>query len=494
MRIPRLLVFSLAASLGCASGQAFAQGCVTATGTGVVQNAAFPAQTGSFTATFDATPLAASINSTVGLSNGAQSSTTGLAAIVRFNTNGRIDARNGGGYAADAVIPYSANLTYRFRLEVSVPAHTYSIFVTPPGAAERTVGTNFAFRSEQSGVTSLSSRGVWSGSGSNRVCNLIVTPSGGGGGAACPTCTHKRLKIVNGCGQPMWVFYQTGFQGGVLNAPNRHRLGGLGSFIEYDIPDKGLAGVRFWPGMGCDATGNNCLIGASGGPASDGFTCPAMIGCAPAVDSKFEGTFGCISPIASGQCQQNPSAPPGTPLPRDDFWDTSMVDGYTLPLRLVVRGTCPLGNPGGPPGGVIDCSTLRFSDCPQNEDLSTNGQFPALGNQNLLLRHPNTNQIVGCYSPVAKLTFVHWQSLPRPPFFGTTFAPTDPQARMYACPTPPVSVEQCRTGPVINTDFVNLIHNRCNNTYAYAYDDVAGLSRCPAATNVSYEVTFFCPQ
>ncbi|HJZ81708.1 MAG TPA: hypothetical protein VKD91_15230 [Pyrinomonadaceae bacterium] len=32
---------------------------------------------------------------------------------------------------------------------------TYSIYVTPAGGTELTVGTNFAFRTEQSGVTAL---------------------------------------------------------------------------------------------------------------------------------------------------------------------------------------------------------------------------------------------------------------------------------------------------------------------------------------------------
>jgi hypothetical protein len=309
-----------------------------------------------------------------------------------------------------------------------------------------------------------------------------------------PNCTSKRLKIVNGCGNPMWIFFQTGFNGGTLNAQNQKLLANMGDFIEYDIPDKGLAGVRFWPGMECDNTGNNCHIGASGGPVSNGFTCPGTIGCAPPIDSKFEGTFGCVSSMPLANCQANPSANPPAPLPRADFWDASMVDGYTLPVKVVVHGSCPPGNPGGPAGGIIDCSTLHFSDCPQHENLSTNGQFPSLADENLLRLHPTTGQVVGCYSPSSKLTMGQWQSIPNPPFTGTTFNPADPQAQMYACPTPPITPDVCRAGPAATTNFTNLIHAKCNNTYAYAYDDVNGLSSCPATTSTSYEVTFFCPQ
>ena len=339
--------------------------------------------------------------------------------------------------------------------------------------------------------------------------NASATPTATVSGG-CPTCTSKRLKIINGCTQPIWIQYHTGFNGGALNAPNRYRLPAPGSFIEYDIPDKGLAGVRFWPGLGCDADGHNCQVGASGGPATMGFTCPAPIGCAPPVDSKFEGTFGCLSSISPGSCQVNPSD--GRPLGRLDWWNTSMVDGYTLPVRVRVVGTCPAGpqrdSPGGPIGGVVDCSGLRLADCPRIEDLSTNGQFsqspgsPAgttLRSQDLLLRRPNpdgtySSVTAGCMSPSAKLTSGQWQSIPKPPFTGTTYAPTDVQAQWYACPSPPISPEQCMAGPAAVTRYTTMIHSICNNTYAYAYDDVAGLLTCPAATDLRYEVTFYCPQ
>ena len=130
-------------------------GCATVTSGGGWQNFAISPQTGAFTAEFDATPSASLIDSVVGLSRGAQTAYTGFATLARFNPSGNIDARNGGAYAAASTIPYSANVTYHFRLVVNVPARTYSIFVTPAGGTEQTVGTNFAFRTEQNTVTSL---------------------------------------------------------------------------------------------------------------------------------------------------------------------------------------------------------------------------------------------------------------------------------------------------------------------------------------------------
>ena len=141
---------------------------------GGFQNAAFATQTGAFTAEFDATPSASPINSYVALSQGAQTAHTGFAAIARFNPTGQIERRDGGVYAADSTINYSANVRYHFRLVVDVPSRSYSVFVTPQGGSEITVATNFAFRSEQSGVTSLNSRGIWAGTGSLNVCGFVI--------------------------------------------------------------------------------------------------------------------------------------------------------------------------------------------------------------------------------------------------------------------------------------------------------------------------------
>jgi hypothetical protein len=318
--------------------------------------------------------------------------------------------------------------------------------------------------------------------------SATATPTSAPGG--CPGCTNKRLKIINGCGQPMWIQYLNGTGGGVLNAPNRNQLATLNSYIEYDIPDIGIAGIRFWPGMGCDATGNNCTIGASGGPASMGFTCPAA-GCGPPIDSKFEASFGCLPGVASASCQQNPSAP-GTPLGRIDWWNSSAVDGYTLPFQVKAVGSCPVGpqpdGPGGPPGGVVSCTSIKFADCPATENLSSNGAYPSLSSVNLKLTNPNNGAQAGCFSPSGKLTFSQWNA------GFTTYPADDPHAQLYSCPTPPITPTQCSSGPAASTNYTNLIHSKCTNTYAYAYDDTFGLATCPSATNMHYEVTFFCPQ
>jgi phosphodiesterase/alkaline phosphatase D-like protein len=140
------------------------------------QNQSFASQTGSFTAEFEATPANAKMDGVVGLSNGPASTYGGLAAIVRFNTTGNIDARNGGAYSATTSIPYSAGTPYRFRLVINLSARTYSVYVRSGSSAEQLLANNFSFRTEQAGVTALNNMGLYASAGSESACRLTVTP------------------------------------------------------------------------------------------------------------------------------------------------------------------------------------------------------------------------------------------------------------------------------------------------------------------------------
>jgi hypothetical protein len=137
-------------------------------------NGTIPIQAGTFTAEWDATPSTSLNNSNVGLSLGPQSAFTGLAIAGRFNPTGQIDARNGGAFAAVSNINYFAGVKYHFRAIVNVPANTYSIYVTPSGQSEINIGTNFAFRTEQKGITSLDHWDAISQVGLVQLCNLVI--------------------------------------------------------------------------------------------------------------------------------------------------------------------------------------------------------------------------------------------------------------------------------------------------------------------------------
>lgn len=153
----RTLMAALAAiALYGLSPQSMAQTCVTATSNDTFHSTAIsPAQTGTFTFGFDATPSASRLNAVVALSKGSQTAYTGYATLVRFNNVGMIDAYNGTKYAATNAIPFAAGVTYHVREVVDAVNRAYSVYVTGPSGTEQTLATNFLFRSEQSTVSSI---------------------------------------------------------------------------------------------------------------------------------------------------------------------------------------------------------------------------------------------------------------------------------------------------------------------------------------------------
>jgi Carbohydrate family 9 binding domain-like len=143
-------------------------------------NTPFPNQTNTFTATFDATPSeGAPLDVVMALSSGPRTNFPDFACLVRFQTAGIIDARNGANYEGPATdIPFSANVSYHFRLVVNIPAQTYSVYVTPAGGTELLVGQDFAFRPTAISPTNLNNWGIISDiEGSATVCNFkVVSP------------------------------------------------------------------------------------------------------------------------------------------------------------------------------------------------------------------------------------------------------------------------------------------------------------------------------
>ncbi|MCD6049585.1 MAG: hyaluronate lyase [Verrucomicrobia bacterium] len=106
-----------------------------------------------FTFEFDASPSTNVIDGVMGLSSGSAAGYTNLACIVRFNTTGFIDARNGGAYVATNAITYAAGADYHFRLVVNMTNRTYTAYVTPEGSNEQLIGENYGFRTEQTNIT-----------------------------------------------------------------------------------------------------------------------------------------------------------------------------------------------------------------------------------------------------------------------------------------------------------------------------------------------------
>lgn len=99
-----------------------------------------------------------------------------LSSLIHFSPAGVIQARDGDSFAP-STIPYLAGETFHFRLMENLPAATYSVFVTPPGAPEIPLGTNLQVPSGQRGATTLGGWGILVSSPDNAtlsVCNFNV--------------------------------------------------------------------------------------------------------------------------------------------------------------------------------------------------------------------------------------------------------------------------------------------------------------------------------
>lgn len=114
-----------------------------------------------------------------------------------------------------------------------------------------------------------------------------------------------------------------------------------------------------------------------------------------------------------------------------------------------------------------DCQ-LSVNQCPTNE-------IDGLGN----LMVTKGSQAVACLSPCKRWNY------PAP--FGLGLSEQQGDGLQFCCPSP-ITVDQCRSGIVTQTQYVNLVQSTCPSAYSYSYDDVKGLHSC--ASQTSYIVNF----
>lgn len=279
----------------------------------------------------------------------------------------------------------------------------------------------------------------------------------------------ERLRITNNCEYTIWIQQQNMPSG----TPSVVKLIS-GAHQDYTIPAEGLASTRLWPKKGCDDSGENCTIGQSSDPCPSG-------GCPPPVDSKIEATWGCTLSDQT-QCANTPQ---GDRI-ADTYWNTSAVDGYTFPFTATVSGNTITDS--GAPCDAADCSNLLLSSCPTTDNLSVGESgtvYPAYTSVDLSVKNDG-GTVIGCYSPCKKFNY--------PTFGGYGLNEDADPPVIYCCPTPPISSEECRAGPVVGTEYVTSVHQMCNSeVYTYAYDDALGLRHCSADTKVELTVGPNCP-
>ena len=197
------------------------------------------------------------------------------------------------------------------------------------------------------------------------------------------------ITVINRCTAPIWIGTTSGVIPNNPILPNNVLLTARGGSYVYGTT--GWNG-RLWPKMGCSTGGNGCAIGEL-------------------ANSLVEFNFG-----------------------NTVWYDVSLVDGYTLPLRVVPSvASC----------AVAECN-LTLSSCP-------NSQYPLL--------------VTGkaCLSPCSYT-----------------------KSEANCCGG--ISPSACRNGSVVKTEYVELIHRVCPSVYSYSYDDANGLHTC-TGDGVSFTIS-----
>jgi hypothetical protein len=129
-------------------------GCVNSPASLTAQRISFPVSPASgFTATFSATPSSSAMDAALGFFV-LTSQQPALSSLINFSPAGIIQIRDGDSFTPSTVT-YTAGEAFQFRLVENVPVATYSLFVTPSGAAEIPLATNLQVPSDQRGATTL---------------------------------------------------------------------------------------------------------------------------------------------------------------------------------------------------------------------------------------------------------------------------------------------------------------------------------------------------
>ncbi len=154
-------------------------------------NKGFARQTSNFRISFKISALENNIDAVTGLSNGLASEYDSLGPIIRLNTTGQIEARNGYTYSAEESLNYVLGKVYLITLDVDLVSRKYSATAKNDLNQTYQIATNYAFRSSQFSVTELNNLGIFAYSGSLKVFDItspvaLITPTPSSSPTATP--------------------------------------------------------------------------------------------------------------------------------------------------------------------------------------------------------------------------------------------------------------------------------------------------------------------
>jgi len=131
-------------------------------------------QNGVFTVEFDVVPNMDNMLGVTTFCPGVPTEHDDCACLIRFNSVGNIDVRNGDNYQAVNTVGYSAGTNYHFVADIDIPNHQYDVYVTPSGGSQSTLATDYAFRSSQSSCSSIAYWGLTASAGTHTVDNVTI--------------------------------------------------------------------------------------------------------------------------------------------------------------------------------------------------------------------------------------------------------------------------------------------------------------------------------
>jgi hypothetical protein len=158
-------------------------GCIAANPGGGFVNVATTPATNTMVVDLVATPSIENMDGVIGVSSGAADAYNDLAAGIRFYTNGRIEARDGDTYRADAPVGYRVGQHFQVKLAIDLANHTYSVFVrelygSDPGVE---LAKGYRFRTQQQAVSRL-----------DHVATIVASSTG-----RVDTCHSQNLAPAN---------------------------------------------------------------------------------------------------------------------------------------------------------------------------------------------------------------------------------------------------------------------------------------------------------
>ena len=123
------------------------------------------------------TPGSAQANTVVGFSDNSASTWSDMAVIIRFSPDGKVDARNGSQYQSVTDYSYEAGTAYQIIFDIDLTAKIYSARVREPDGSFIAIAHDYAFRTEQSTVSSLTHLSAWTQNGTTRISVLPFGPT-----------------------------------------------------------------------------------------------------------------------------------------------------------------------------------------------------------------------------------------------------------------------------------------------------------------------------